>query len=53
MYNVIKVVDLVRQFCTSCQRYELCDEERFPENFVSIMTELERCGPFLSITTWP
>lgn len=41
MYNVVKVVDLVRQFCASCQRHGLCDEETFPQNFVSIINELE------------
>ena len=42
MYNVVKVVDLVRHFCASCQRHGLCDEETFPQNFVCIIEELER-----------
>jgi hypothetical protein len=41
MYNVVKVVDLVRHFCASCQRHGLCDEETFPQNFVCIIKELE------------
>ena len=49
MYNVVKVVDLVRHFCASCQRHGLCDEETFPQNFVSIINELERCGPIFSL----
>jgi len=50
MYNVVKVVDLVRHFCASCQRHGLCDEETFPQNFVSIINELEGCGLFFPIS---
>lgn len=42
MYNVVKVVDLVRHFSASCLRYGLCEEETFPRNFISIIKELER-----------
>ena len=42
MYNVVKVVNLVRDFCASCQRHGLCDEATFPQNFVSIIGELEQ-----------
>ena len=49
MYNVVKVVDLVRHFCASCQRHGLCDEESFPQNFVSIIKELEWCARGLFI----
>src|SRR5260221_11493828 len=49
MYNVVKVVNLVRDFCASCQRHGVCDGESFPQNFVSIIKELEWCGSlFLS-----
>jgi len=50
MYNVVKVVDLVRDFCASCQRHGLCDEESFPQNFVSIIQELEWCVVSLSLS---
>ena len=42
MYNVVKVVDLVRHFSESCRRYGLCEEETFPQNFISIIKELEK-----------
>lgn len=42
MYNVVKVVDLVRQFSASCQRHGLCDEKTFPQNFVGIIKEVEQ-----------
>lgn len=42
MYNVVKVVDLVRHFSTSCQRHGLCDETTFPQNFVGIIKEVEK-----------
>ena len=42
MYNVVKVVDLVRHFSESCRRYGLCEEEKFPQNFISIIKELEK-----------
>lgn len=48
MYNVVKVVDLVRHFSASCQRHGLCDEKTFPQNFIGIIKELERCVFFLS-----
>ncbi|KAI0289129.1 P-loop containing nucleoside triphosphate hydrolase protein [Russula brevipes] len=41
MYNVVKVVELVMHFSASCQRHGLCDEEKFPQNFVGIIKELE------------
>ncbi|KAI0267245.1 hypothetical protein BGY98DRAFT_1025481 [Russula aff. rugulosa BPL654] len=41
MYNVVKVVDLVRHFCASCQRHGLCDEATFPQNFIGIIKEVE------------
>ena len=49
MYDVVKVVDLVRHFCASCQRHGLCDEESFPQNFFSIIKEREWCARGLSI----
>ncbi len=42
MYNVVKVVDLVRHFSASCQRHGLCDEKTFPQNFIGIIKEMER-----------
>ena len=42
MYNVIKVVDLVRHFSASCQRHGLCDEKTFPQNFIGIIKEVEK-----------
>jgi|SRR5712671_4653673 len=44
MYNVVKVVDLVKHFSESCKRHGLCDERTFPQNFISIINELERCS---------
>ncbi|KAI0295136.1 hypothetical protein B0F90DRAFT_1927674 [Multifurca ochricompacta] len=41
MYNVVKVVDLVKHFSALCQRHGLCDEETFPQSFVGIIKELE------------
>ena len=41
MYNVVKVVDLVRHFSASCRRYGLCEEETFPQNFISIIKGLQ------------
>lgn len=43
MYDVVKVVDLVRHFSASCRRHGLCDEETFPQNFIGIIKELEQC----------
>jgi hypothetical protein len=43
MYDVVKVVDLVRHFSASCQRHGLCDENTFPQNFIGIIKELEQC----------
>jgi hypothetical protein len=43
MYNVVKVVDLVRHFSASCQFHGLCDEKTFPQNFIGIIKEVERC----------
>jgi hypothetical protein len=42
MYNVVKVVDLVRHFSESCQRHGLCDEKTFPQNFIGIIKEVEK-----------
>ena len=42
MYDVVKVVDLVRHFSASCRRHGLCDEETFPQNFIGIIKELEQ-----------
>jgi hypothetical protein len=42
MYNVVKVVDLVRHFSASCQRHGLCDEATFPQNFIGIIKEVEK-----------
>jgi hypothetical protein len=42
MYNVAKVVDLVRHFSELCQRHGLCDEKTFPQNFISIIKEVEK-----------
>jgi len=47
MYNVIKVVDLVRHFSASCQRHGLCDEKTFPQNFIGIIKEVEKYVFFL------
>lgn len=44
MYDVVKVVELVKQFVASCQRHGLCDKETFPKDFVGIIMELERYG---------
>ena len=41
MYNVIKVADLVKHFSASCQRYGLCDEATFPQDFVGTIKDLE------------
>jgi hypothetical protein len=49
MYNVVKVVDLVRHFSSSCQHHGLCDEKTFPQNFIGIIKELEKYVlPFFS-----
>jgi hypothetical protein len=48
MYNVVKVVDLVRQFSASCQRHGLCDEKTFPQNFIGIIKEVEKYVIFFS-----
>ncbi len=48
MYNVVKVVDLVRHFSASCQRHGLCDEKTFPQNFIGIIKEMERYVLILS-----
>ena len=45
MYDVVKVVDLVRHFCASCQRHGLFDEESFPQNFVSIIVNASPPSP--------
>ena len=44
MYNVVKVVDLVRHFrvSESCQRHGLCDEKTLPQNFIGIIKEVEK-----------
>lgn len=42
MYNIVKVVDLVRHFSESCQRHGLCDEKTFPQNFIGIIKEVEK-----------
>ena len=42
MYNVVKVVDLVKHFSESCQRQGLCDEKTFPHNFIGIIKEVEK-----------
>ena len=47
MYNVVKVVDLVRHFSESCQRHGLCDEKTFPQNFIGIIKEVEKYVTFL------
>ncbi len=48
MYNVVKVVELVRHFSASCQLHGLCDEDTFPQNFIGIIKEVERCVLFFS-----
>ena len=54
MYNVVKVVDLVRHFSASCRRYGLCEEETFPQNFISIIKELEKYDfLLLSLSVFP
>ncbi|KAH9957654.1 hypothetical protein BGW80DRAFT_191267 [Lactifluus volemus] len=41
MYNVTKVVTLVKQFSSLCQRYGLYDEENLHKDFVFILKEVE------------
>lgn len=41
MSNVVKVADLVKHFCTSCQRHGLCDKATFPQIFVGTIKDLE------------
>jgi hypothetical protein len=43
MYNVLRVVDLVKHFSILCQRHGLHDDdEKFPNDFSGIIKELER-----------
>ena len=41
MYNVVRLAELVKYFCTLCQHHGLCDEATFPQRFVSTIMDLE------------